>query len=65
MNPPGRLLAHAGDIRYKLEQDRLFKDHILAESEEKIINLKDINGVNAPGKPVRNADQQICLRVGG
>lgn len=42
-----RLLAYAGDARYNLEQDRLFKDHILAESEEKIINLKDINGISA------------------
>lgn len=42
-----RLLAYAGDVRYSLEQDRLFKDHILAESEEKIINLKDINGISA------------------
>ncbi|MBE7556120.1 MAG: M3 family oligoendopeptidase [Anaerolineales bacterium] len=42
-----RLLAYAGDTRYNLEQDRLFKDHILAESEEKIINLKDINGISA------------------
>ncbi|NJN95597.1 MAG: M3 family oligoendopeptidase [Anaerolineales bacterium] len=42
-----RLLAYAGDVRYSLEQDRLFKDHILAESEEKIVNLKDINGISA------------------
>jgi len=42
-----RLLGYAGDVRYKLEQDRLFKDHTLAESEEKIINLKDINGISA------------------
>jgi oligoendopeptidase F len=42
-----RLLAYAGDARYSLEQDRLFKDHILAESEEQIINLKDINGISA------------------
>lgn len=42
-----RLLAYAGDARYNLEQDRLFKDHILAESEEQIINLKDINGISA------------------
>jgi oligoendopeptidase F len=42
-----RLLTFAGDMRYKLEQDRLFKDHTLAEPEEKIINLKDINGVSA------------------
>lgn len=42
-----RLLAYAGDLRYHLEQERLFKDHTLAESEEQIINLKDVNGINA------------------
>lgn len=42
-----RLLSFAGDARYKLEQDRLFKDHTLAESEEQIINLKDVNGIDA------------------
>lgn len=42
-----RLLAFAGDTRYSLEQDRLFKDHTLAESEEQIINLKDVNGMSA------------------
>lgn len=42
-----RLLPFAGDARYNLEQDRLFKDHTRAESEEQIINLKDINGIGA------------------
>jgi len=42
-----RLLAHAGDMRYSLEQTRLFKDHTLSEVEEQIINIKDVNGVNA------------------
>ena len=42
-----RLLAFAGDSRYHLEQERLFKDYTLSEPEEKIINIKDINGVNA------------------
>lgn len=42
-----RLLAFAGDMRYSLEQQRLFKDHTLAEPEEKIINLKDVNGISA------------------
>jgi oligoendopeptidase F len=42
-----RLLPFADDARYSLEQDRLFKDHTLPEPEEKIINIKDINGVNA------------------
>src|SRR5262245_26711711 len=42
-----RLLAYAGDNRYHLEQERLFKDYTLSEDEEKTINIKDINGVNA------------------
>lgn len=42
-----RLLTHAGDARYYLEKERLFKDHTLTEPEEKIINLKDVNGMNA------------------
>lgn len=42
-----RLQQDAGDLRYYLEQERLFKDHTLAESEEQIINLKDINGISA------------------
>jgi oligoendopeptidase F len=42
-----RLLAYAGDNRYYLEQERLFKDHTLTETEEKIINVKDVNGINA------------------
>lgn len=42
-----RLLAYSGDLRYYLEQERLFKDHTLAESEEQIINLKDVNGISA------------------
>ncbi|MCB0211322.1 MAG: M3 family oligoendopeptidase [Anaerolineae bacterium] len=42
-----RLLDYAGDARYSFEQDRLFKDYTLSEAEEKIINIKDVNGVNA------------------
>ena len=34
-------------MRYYLEKERLFKDHTLTEPEEKIINLKDVNGMNA------------------
>jgi len=45
--PARRLLEFAGDMRYYLEKDRLFKDHILTEPEEKIINTKDVNGINA------------------
>jgi oligoendopeptidase F len=45
--PAQRLLEYAGDMHYYLEKDRLFKDHILTEPEEKIINIKDVNGINA------------------
>ncbi len=41
------LLSYAGDIRYTLEKERLFKDHTLSEVEEKVINTKDINGIEA------------------
>jgi oligoendopeptidase F len=40
-----RLLAVSGDNAYYLESLRCFKPHTLSEPEEKIINLKDINGV--------------------
>jgi len=40
-----RLMAHSGDYRYHLERERAFKPHTLAESEEQIINLKDVTGI--------------------
>jgi len=42
-----RLLKAAGDFRYWLEAMRNFKDYTLSEPEEKIINIKDVTGVNA------------------
>ena len=45
--PAQRLLAVSGDYAYHLESLRRFKPYTLAESEEKIINLKDVNGVSA------------------
>lgn len=42
-----RLLASSGDTAYYLESLRRFKPHTLSEPEEKIINLKDINGPEA------------------
>ena len=42
-----RLLQAAGDLRYWLEAMRHFKPHTLSEPEEKIVNLKDVNGINA------------------
>jgi oligoendopeptidase F len=42
-----RLLAVSGDWRYFLESLRRFTPHTLSEPEEKIINLKDVNGQDA------------------
>lgn len=41
-----RLLNVAGDYRYFLETERRFKPHTLSEAEEKVINLKDVNGIH-------------------
>lgn len=42
-----RLMATSGDLRYFLESLRLFKPHMLSEPEEKVINIKNVNGINA------------------
>ena len=42
-----RLMAKAGDYRYWLEEMRHYKPHTLSESEERIVNVKDVTGVNA------------------
>jgi oligoendopeptidase F len=42
-----RLMASSGDYRYWLEEMRHFKPHTLSEAEEKIINIKNVTGVNA------------------
>jgi oligoendopeptidase F len=45
--PAARLLAFSGDVAYYLESLRRFKPHTLSELEEKVINLKDVNGSEA------------------
>jgi len=40
-----RFIAAAGDLSYYLEATRRFKPYTLSEPEEKIINLKDVNGI--------------------
>lgn len=42
-----RLLEGSGDFRYHLESIRRFKNHTRSESEEKIINIKNITGRSA------------------
>lgn len=42
-----RLMKDSGDYRYWLEEMRHFKPHTLSEAEEKVINIKNVTGVNA------------------
>jgi oligoendopeptidase F len=42
-----RLLAASGDDAYYLGLLRRFKPYTLSEAEEKVVNLKDVNGVEA------------------
>ncbi len=42
-----RLTEHSGDLRYFLDSMRRFKPFTLTELEEKMINLKDVNGIDA------------------
>jgi len=42
-----RLIAGSGDMKYSLESIRRFKPYTLSEVEEKLLNLKDVNGIDA------------------
>lgn len=42
-----QLMQESGDYRYWLEEMRHFKPYTLSEPEEKVINIKDVTGVNA------------------
>lgn len=42
-----RLRSSSGDLAYHLDTVRRFKSHTLSESEEKIVNLKNITGRHA------------------
>lgn len=46
-NAAKRFLDVSGDYRYYLEKIRHFKPHTLSEPEEKVVNLKNVTGVNA------------------
>jgi oligoendopeptidase F len=45
--PAKRLISHSGDLRYSLETMRQFRPFTLSEPEEKMITLKDVNGIDA------------------
>jgi oligoendopeptidase F len=42
-----QLIKQSGDLRYFLETMRRFKPFTLSETQEKMINLKDVNGIDA------------------
>jgi oligoendopeptidase F len=42
-----RLIAASGDRAYMLASVRRFRPHTLSEAEERIINLKDVDGIDA------------------
>jgi len=42
-----RLMQDSGDLLYWLAEMRHFKPHTLSEAEEKIVNTKNVTGVNA------------------
>ena len=41
------LIRNSGNLRYYLESMRRFKPYTLSEAEERMINLKDVNGIDA------------------
>jgi len=42
-----RLIDWSGDLKYLLSSVRRFKPYTLSEVEEKLINIKDVNGIDA------------------
>jgi len=42
-----KLIAESGDMKYALVSARRFKPYTLSEVEEKLLNLKDVNGIDA------------------
>lgn len=58
-----RLLDASGDYRYYLESLRLFKDHTLSEAEEKIINIKNVTGVDALGNLYDSITNQYVFKM--
>lgn len=58
-----RLLETSGDFRYYLEAMRLFKPHTLSEAEEKIINIKNVTGVEALTKLYDSITNQYVFKL--
>ena len=58
-----RLLEASGDYRYYLESMRMFKAHTLSEAEEKIVNLKNVTGVDALGTLYDSITNQYTFKI--
>ena len=41
------LISQSGDLKYFLDSLRRFKPHTLSEVEERLLNIKDVNGIDA------------------
>jgi oligoendopeptidase F len=61
--PARRLIAASGDSAYYLESLRRFKPYTLSEPEEKIVNLKDVNGPNALVKLYEMITNRFSFRL--
>ena len=58
-----RLMKDSGDYRYWLEEMRHFKPHTLSEPEEKIVNTKNVTGVNALNTLYDSITNRYTFRV--
>ena len=61
--PARRLTAASGDYAYYLESLRRFKPYTLSEPEERIINLKDVNGPDALVKLYEMITNRFSFRM--
>ena len=58
-----RLMAASGDLRYFLEEMRHFKPHTLSESEEKIVNIKNVTGSSALGNLYNSITNRYAFKL--
>ncbi len=61
--PAARLIAASGDYAYYLKTLRLFKPYTLSEPEERVINLKDVNGSTALVKLYEMLTSRFTFRL--
>jgi oligoendopeptidase F len=58
-----RLMARSNGYRYWLEEMRHFKPYTLTEPEEKVINIKDVNGISALVKLYDSITNRYVFKV--